>query len=361
MAKRYTLNELAALVEGEVVGDGSLQVRGLNGVEMAGADEITFVMNNKMLNALTGSRAAACIVPQGTEKLDLPHIKVRNPEYAAAVIHNHFLIEPFNAMGIHPSAHVGSKCQISDEVSVGPLVSIGDRVQIGPRVTVHPGVVIGNDCVIGEETTLYPNVTIANDTVIGKRVIIHAGAAIGSDGFGFASDPDSGSHIKKPQVGNVQIDDDVEIGANSCVDRAAFGTTRIRSGTKIDNLVMVAHNVDIGENSILVAQVGIAGSTSVGNNAVLGAKSGLAGHLEIGDRVMVAAMGGVHSNLKPGSVVGGIPAFEIRKWGKATATFSRLPDMYKDLRRLRKEVDRLKKLLPEKDAVTERDGEEGQV
>lgn len=345
MAKQYTLNELARLVQGEVVGDGDLQVNGLNGVDMAEEGEITFVMNNKMLSALARSRAAACIVPQGIEEIDLPQIKVQNPEYAAAIIHNHFLSEPFNAQGIHPSAHVGNECHINKKVSVGPLVSIGDRVQIDAKVTIYPGVVIGNDCVIGEEAILYPNVTIAKDTVIGKRVIIHAGAAIGSDGFGFASDPDTGSHMKKPQVGNVQIDDDVEIGANSCVDRAAFGTTRIRSGTKIDNLVMVAHNVDIGENSILVAQVGIAGSTTIGKSAVLGAKSGFAGHLKIGDRSMVAAMSGVHTNLKEGSVVGGAPAFEIRKWGKATAAFARLPDIYKDLRRLRKEVDSLKTLV----------------
>lgn len=358
MAKQYTLNELAELVQGQVVGDGNLQINGLNGVNMAEEDEITFVMNNKMLSDLAGSKAAACIVPNSIEGLNLPHIKVQNPEYAAAVIHNNFLDDPFQAQGIHPSAYVGNECQINDEVSVGPLVAIGDHVRIEARVTIYPGVVIGDDCVICEDTILYPNVTLARDTIVGRRVIIHAGASIGSDGFGFASDPHSGTHLKKPQVGNVQIDDDVEIGANSCVDRAAFGTTRIRSGTKIDNLVMIAHNVDIGENSILVGQVGIAGSTTLGRNVVLGGRAGIGGHLHIGDGAMVAGMSGVHSNLKDGAVVGGAPAFDARKWGKATAVFARLPDMHKEVRRLKKEIDSLKKLLPEQYGATERNGEE---
>ena len=206
-----------------------------------------------------------------------------------------------------------------------PLVFVGDRVKVGEKVTIYPGVVIGSDCVIGDETVLHANVSIADRTVIGNRVIIHSGVSIGSDGFGYATDK-TGRHTKKSQVGNVQIDDDVEIGANSCVDRAAFGTTRIRSGAKIDNLVMVAHNVDVGENVILVGQVGIAGSTTLGKNVVLGGQAGVAGHLKIGDRAIVAAMGGVHSNLKEGAVVGGAPAFDIKKWGRATASFTRMPE-----------------------------------
>ena len=300
MAKLYTLNELAALVKGEVAGDGNLQVSGLNGIDLASDDEITFVINPKKATGLATTRAAACIVPIDLEESVLPHIRVQNPEYAAAVIHNHFLVEPFDAQGIHPSAQVGNDCQINSEVSVGPFVSIGNLVRIGARVTIHPGVVIGDECVISEDTIVYPNVTIAKGSVIGKRVIIHAGTSIGTDGFGFATDPATGTHLKKPQVGNVQIDDDVEIGANSCIDRAAFGTTRVRSGVKIDNLVMIAHNVDIGENSILISRVGIAGSTTLGRNVVLGAKAGVAGHLHIGDRVMVAAKSGVHTNLKEG-------------------------------------------------------------
>ena len=181
--------------------------------------------------------------------------------------------------------------------------------------------------------------------------------AIGSDGFGYATDQ-AGRHVKKPQVGNVQIDDDVEIGANTCVDRATFGTTHIRSGVKIDNLVMVAHNVDVGENSILISQVGIAGSSTLGKNVVLGGKAGVAGHVKIADRTMVAAMSGVHSDLPEGSVVGGSVAIDIQKWRRANASFSRLPEMVKELRLLRKQVDQMKELLQTNKKVTDLERDE---
>jgi len=344
MAETYTLNELAALVGGKVIGNGNLRVTGLNAIERAESGEITFATSPQAAQKLAGSRAAACIVSPEIKDPVLPAIQVDNPDFAAAVIHNHFLARPFQAQGIHPSAHIGTDCLIPAEVSIGPLACIGDRVRLGLRVTIYPGAVVGDDAEIGDDTILYANVTIAERTVIGSRVIIHSGAAIGSDGFGYATDK-SGQHLKKPQVGNVRIDDDVEIGANTCVDRAAFGTTRIRKGVKIDNLVMVAHNVDIGENSILVGQVGIAGSTTLGRNVLLGARAGLAGHLQIGDRVMVAAMSGVHGDLADGSVVGGVPAFDIKKWGRATAAYARLPDMLKEIRQLRREIDRLTGLI----------------
>jgi len=340
MAKSFTLKELAALVGGQISGSGDIVITGLNGMEHAADGEITFVTSSSKSQELAASRASAAIVPQTGIDTDLPCIRVENPELAATVVHTHFLRREFVAEGIHSSAHIGRECSISDQVSICPLVTVGDRVRIGDRVTLYPGVVIGDDCSIGDDTVLHANVCIAERTVIGNRVIIHAGTAIGSDGFGYATDQ-NGRHMKKPQVGNVRIDDDVEIGANSCVDRAAFGTTRIRQGVKIDNLVMVAHNVDVGENSILVAQAGVAGSTTLGNNVVLGAKAGVAGHLKLDDRVMVAAMGGVHSDLAKDSVVAGYPAFDIARWRRATASFARLPEMLKELRSLRKQVDQL--------------------
>jgi UDP-3-O-[3-hydroxymyristoyl] glucosamine N-acyltransferase len=358
MGKLCTLNKLAALVQGEVVGDGNLQVSGLNGIDYAGSDEITFVTGIKAAAGLRKTKAAACIVPLDLVDPGIPHIRAENPECAAAIIHSYFLARPFVALGIHPSAHIGRDCGIHEKVSLGPQVVVGERVRIAAGVTIHPGAVIGDDCLIGEDTIIYPNVTIGPDTIIGRRVVIHAGAAIGSDGFGYATDHKTGIHLKKPQVGNVRIDDDVEIGANSCVDRAAFGTTRIRSGVKIDNLVMVAHNVDIGANSILVGQVGIAGSTTLGRNVVLAGMAGVAGHLHIGDRSMVAAMSGVHTDLKDGSRVGGAPAFDVKEWAKASAVFARLPDMYKEIRRLRKEIESLHHQLARQTAATETDGEE---
>ena len=250
--------------------------------------------------------------------------------------------QPFEARGIHPSAVIGVDCHLASEITVGPLVAIGDRVRIGPRVCIHAGVVIEADVEIGADTVIQANGTICTGCRIGNRVVLAPGVVIGADGFGFATDRASGRHVSKPQVGIVVIEDDVEVGANTCIDRAAFGETRIRRGSRIDNLVMVAHNVEVGENGILVAQVGIAGSTRLGRNVVLGAKAGIAGHLELGDGVMVAAKAGVHNNQPPGRVVGGTPAIDIKKWGRASAAYSRLPDMVREIRRLRRELTRMR-------------------
>lgn len=346
--KTASLKELARLVDGEVVGDGSLVVTGLNSIELAGADEITFVSNRKTAAGISKSKAAAFIVPAGIECASRPHIRVGNASLASAVIHNYLLKRPFTPAGISPSAVIGEGCRLSAQVTVGPLVCLGDRVTIGDRVTLRPGVVLGNDVIIGDDSTLHANVTVADGCIIGSRVIIHSGTVIGSDGYGYAAD-EQGNHVKRPQVGIVRIDDDVEIGANVCVDRAAFGETRIGRGVKIDNLVQVAHNVVVGENSLLVAMSGIAGSTTLGKNVVLGAQTGIAGHIHLDDGVMVAAKSGVHNSQKKGSVVGGIPAVNIKLWGRASAIFSRLPQMFRDLRRLRKKVEEIARDLEKKD------------
>ncbi len=340
MSRSYTLGELADLVGGKVEGDKDLSIAALNGLQHAEPGEITFIQQKKQIPLLAECRASACIVPEHSADIPMSTIVVGRPDVAAARIHNALLQVPFTATGIHPSAVIGKECIVDDQVSIGPLVCIGDRVRIGARVTIDPGVVIGDDSIIGEGTIIHSNVSVAKGCTIGKRVILYHGVVIGSDGFGFATD-DQGCHTKKPQVGTVRIDDDVEIGANSCVDRAAFGETRIKAGTKIDNLVQVGHNVEVGVNSILVAQVGVAGSTSLGRNVVLGAKAGIAGHLHLDDGVMVAAMSGVHNNQPKGAVIGGAPAFAVKEWGKATAAYRRLPQMVKEVRRLKKVADRI--------------------
>ncbi len=344
MPNQWTLQQLADLVGGRVVGDPGLTVRSLNGIEFASEHELTFVLERRRLPLSETCRAAACIVPAGAGPQPVPTIECEQPAVAAARIHAHLLEAPFVARGIHPTAVIGRGCAIPEQVTIGPLVCLGDGVVLGERVHVHPGAVIGNNVTIGDETVIHANVVIAERCTIGRRVILHHGVVVGSDGFGLATD-NRGVHHKKPQVGTVRIDDDVEIGANSCVDRAAFGATWIKSGARIDNLVMIGHNVVVGENSILVAQTGVAGSTVLGRNVVLAAKAGVAGHLKIGDRAMVAAMGGVHNDQPDGAVVGGIPAFEAKSWGRSAAAFSRLPEMVRELRRLRKEVDHLAGLL----------------
>ncbi|MCL2457360.1 MAG: UDP-3-O-(3-hydroxymyristoyl)glucosamine N-acyltransferase [Desulfobulbus sp.] len=353
MPRECSLRQLADLVGGRVEGDPDLVVRGLNGIEHAQAGEITFVLDGKHLPLPEQCLASACIIPAGVDSLPIPAIVAEQPAVAAARIHAFLLAEPFRAQGVHPSAVLGAGCVLPAEVTIGPLVVLGDRVVVGERVIIHAGAVIGDDTMIGDDTLIHANVTVSERCAIGRRVILHHGAVIGSDGFGFATDR-MGVHYKKPQVGRVRIDDDVEIGANSCVDRAAFGVTWIKSGVKIDNLVMVGHNVVVGENSILVAQVGIAGSATLGRNVVLGAKAGVAGHLHLADQVMVAAMSGIHNNQPKGAVVGGAPAIEAKEWGRAAVAFGRLPEMVKELRRLRKEVDRLGSLL----AATQNEEEE---
>ena len=355
VSRECTLQQLADLVGGRVEGDPNLPVHGLNGIDYAGPGEITFVLDARQLPLPADCRAGACIVPPGAGPLALPAIVTHQPSVAAAQIHTYLLARPFAAQGVHPSAVIGNDCTIPEAISIGPLVCLGDGVVLGERVTLHPGVVIGNGVVIGDDSILHARVVVAEGCTVGRRVILHHGAVIGSDGFGFATDG-RGQHYKKPQVGTVRIDDDVEIGANSCVDRAAFGTTWVKSGARIDNLVMVGHNVVIGENSILVAQTGIAGSTTLGRNVVLGAKVGVAGHLHLGDQVMAAAMSGIHNNQPAGAKVGGAPAFEIRSWGRATAAFTRLPEMAKEVRRLRKEVDRLTGLS----GHTEKENQQGE-
>ena len=208
----------------------------------------------------------------------------------------------------------------------------------------HPGVVLEDGVEIGDDSTLHAHVVVGAGCVIGKRCILHPGAVIGADGFGFATDR-QGRHHKKPQVGTVRIEDDVEIGANTCIDRAAFGVTHIRRGVKIDNLVMIGHNVVIGEGSILVAQVGIAGSTTLGRHVVLGAKAGVAGHLHLGDGAMAAAKSGIHSDLEDGEVVGGSPAIPAKEWMKAAGCYNRLPEMRSEMKRMRRELDELRAAL----------------
>ena len=342
--EKKRLAELAALVQGELVGDPEVLIGGVADFDSAGEGEITFVADLKHGARLAECRAAAIIVPAAATGINGSAIRVRNPYLAVARIHALFVDEPFAATGIDARAVVGHDCHIPAEVSIGPLVYLGNRVRLGRRITLHPGVVVYDDAVIGDDAVLYANVTIGHGCRIGNRVIIHSGAVIGSDGFGYATD-ENGHHVKRPQVGVVQIDDDVEIGANTCIDRATFGKTWVKRGAKIDNLVQLGHNVVIGEDALLVAQVGIAGSATTGNNVVLGGQVGLGGHIHLGDRVMIAAKSGVHNNLEPGAVVAGIPAIPHKTWLRSSAAYAKLPEMVRELRELRRRVAELSRTM----------------
>ena len=342
--RTFTLAELAELVGGQIQGDPQTEIRALNGLELACPGEITFILEAKQGEQAEEAHASACIVPPGCELVNKPCIIAAETAVAAARIHAFLLARPFQATGIHPTAVIGEDCTIPEAVSIGPHVVLGKGVRLGERVRIDAGAVLEDQVVLGEDSVLHANVVIKQGCTLGRRVLVHAGAVIGSDGFGFATDQ-QGRHYKKPQVGTVRIDDDVEIGANTCIDRAAFGQTWIKAGVKIDNLVMIGHNVVIGEGSILVSQVGIAGSTTLGHHVVLAAKAGVAGHLHLGDGVQVAAKSGIHSNIPAGTTVGGSPAIEARKWMKSAGLYNRLPEMNKELRNLRREVEELKAAL----------------
>jgi UDP-3-O-[3-hydroxymyristoyl] glucosamine N-acyltransferase len=339
--KELSLETLARMVQGVVIGDKTIGIRGVAPLENAGPGDISFLAKAKQAGLLENTGAGAVLVPLGVSGTDaLPVIQVKDPYLAVAIIHSHFLAEPFVATGVHPRAFVGLDCILGQKISIAPLAVLGNRVRLGERVSIAAGAVIGDDVQIGDDTTINANVTVYNGSVIGNRVAIHSGTIIGSDGFGYAAN-ERGQHIKRPQVGIVRIDDDVEIGANCCIDRAAFGVTWIKSGAKIDNLVQIGHNVVVGENSLLVSQVGISGSTTLGRNVVMGGQAGIAGHLEIGDQVMVAARGGIHNDQPKGAVVGGTPGIPIRQWAKCSAIYAKLPELQSQVRNNTKAIAEL--------------------
>ena len=339
--KEVSVEFLASLVTGQVDGDGGVTIRGFAPLDSAGEGDISFLAKAKDEELLTTSDGVAFIVPLAVKKCnDKPVIRVKDPYLAVAVIHSYLIEKPFDNKGIHPRAYVGEKCLLGKKITIAPLAVLGDRVTLGERVTIESGAVIGDDVTIGDDSTVKANVTIACECTIGRRVTIHSGTVIGSDGYGYAAN-ERGEHLKRPQVGTVRIDDDVEIGANCAIDRAAYGTTWIKSGAKIDNLVQVAHNVIIGENSLIVAQVGLAGSTTLGRNVVMGGQSATAGHVVLGDQVMLAARGAVHNDQPKGAVLGGAPGIPIRQWAKSCAVFAKLPELQKSVRNNSKAITRL--------------------
>jgi len=339
-----TLEEIAQLLQGELKGPPGFNARGIQSLTAAGPDEISFAVGSHFKEEVEKSKAGALILPKDWPYgLDRPSILVKDPYLAYALIATAFLDKPFSALGVSPKAHVGSNCKIDRNVSIYPEVFIGDRVCIGQYVTLHPGVYVGNDVCIEDKTTLYPNVVVYESCRLGKRVAVHAGTVIGSDGFGYARRGES--HVKIPQTGIVVIEDDVEIGANVTIDRAALGETRIGRGTKIDNLVQVGHNVSIGANSLLVAFVGIAGSTRIGKGVVLGGQVGVGGHIELGDRAMVGAQSGVTKSLAAGEVVTGSPAMPHKLFLRVGSAFKRLPEMVKQIRDLKERINRLEDKL----------------
>jgi len=347
-----TVAEVAKLVDGTVVGDDSHVLRGISSLTEAEPGDVSFLANPKYAPYLEETKASAVLVGKHQKDNEIIQIVVANPDYAFAKVVEAYGPRPQPLQpGVHPTAVLGEGAELGEDVAIGAYAVIGDGVHIGSGSRIFPHVFVGPATTIGAETTLYPHVTVREGCRLGQRVIIHSGAVIGSDGFGYASV--EGVHHKIPQVGVVEIGDDVEIGANTTIDRARFGRTVIGAGTKIDNLVQIAHNVEIGEHCILVAQVGVAGSTVLGKHVQLAGQCGVGGHLSIGDQAIVAAQSGVSKNVPPRTVVRGYPARDmksfqnheiaIRRLPKTQATVkqleARMADLEAELQRLREEKD----------------------
>jgi UDP-3-O-[3-hydroxymyristoyl] glucosamine N-acyltransferase len=333
----FTLQELASLSGGELTGDPSLQITGAASLVEAAPGEISFFANRKYVGLLRKTRASALFIPADfAEAITPAQIRVANPTKAFEQVVVKFAPKPITfAPGVHPTAIVDVSAQLGQRVSIQPHAVIEARARIGDDTVIGAGSYIGHETVIGRACLIYPRVTIRERSRIGARVIIHSGAVIGADGFGF--EMVDGQHQKIQQLGIVQIDDDVEIGANTTVDRARFGRTWIQEGVKIDNLVQIAHNVVIGKNSVIVAQTGISGSTRVGERVTMAGQVGIAGHVEIGDGTIIAAQSGVSKSL-PGGAWFGYPAVPFAQAKEQIAWIHRLGKLFARVKEIEKKL-----------------------
>jgi UDP-3-O-[3-hydroxymyristoyl] glucosamine N-acyltransferase len=337
---QFSAAQIALIINGKVEGDANKTVTSFGKIEEASAEQLSFLANPKYAEWLNATSASAILVSPGTEALGKNLIVVNDPYGCLGKLLTLFYPKEENSnIGVSDQAWIDDQAVVSEKATVFHRVTVTRGAKIAPGVVLYPGVYIGEDVVIGEDTLVYPNVTVYSRSVIGKRVILHAGVVVGSDGFGFAN-PGS-SNDKIPQVGYVQIDDDVEIGANTTIDRGTLGRTWIQKGAKIDNLVQIAHNVVVGEYSVIAALSGISGSTKLGKGVILAGQAGLVGHINLGDHVVVSAQSGVHDDVPAGEVVSGSPHLPHRDWLRVVALTSRLPDMKKDVRLMQKKVEEL--------------------
>lgn len=339
---KLTVQELAGRLGCPFAGDGDTLVTGVGSLEGAKKGDLVFLARPKHRPALDLSAASAAVIPAGEDYGRIPVIKSPDPHLTFVRAVELFYEPTRPAPGVHPLAAVSPSAKIGAGASIGPLAWVGDGAEIGAGAVIHALAAISPGVRIGEGSVIHSHASIREGTSVGKRVIIHDGVVLGADGFGFLKAAD-GRHIKIPQIGRVVIEDDVEIGSNSTVDRATLDATVIRKGAKLDDLVMVGHNVEVGENAILVAQVGISGSSSVGRDAILSGQVGIADHVAIGDGAIVAAKTGVTKDVPAGAMVAGIPHVDIREWRKFWAAAPRLYDLVKEVKRLRERVEELEK------------------
>jgi UDP-3-O-[3-hydroxymyristoyl] glucosamine N-acyltransferase len=341
-----TLADLANLINAELRGDGGAQITGANSLEAGRAGEVTFIADAARSSQAPSSAAAAFIVPAklaDSENLagrNLLIVKDAKLAFARAI--QALYAHAYEARGISADLALGDGSTLGADCSIHPRVTIGRNSNIGERVTLHPGVVIGDGCRVGQDTVLFANVSVYDGTEIGARCRIHSGTVLGADGFSFTPD-EQGRQVKLLQVGRVVIEDDVEIGANCCVDRAGFGETRIRRGAKFDNLIQIGHNVEVGENTVVAALAGFSGGTKIGRGCIIAGQIGTNQHITIGDGAIITARTGVTKSVEAGKLMGGMmAAMDYQQWRKAHVLYTRLPELFDRLRQLEKEVQRSK-------------------
>ena len=329
------LSTIATRLGSDLNGSGEVEIRRVLGIDEAGPGDLTFVSNPKYASKAQTTKASAVIVSPGFPEIPIPSLRHPNPYLTFARAIELFYEPPRPARGIDPAARIAATAKIGEGASIGPFAVIDDDVEIGQNCTLYPFVHIARGARIGDHFKAYSNVSVREFCRIGNNVILQDGARIGADGFGYAK-KDDGSYYKIVQSGIVVLEDDVEVGANATVDRATIGETRIRRGAKIDNLVQVGHSSEVGENTLLCAQVGLGGSSKIGRDVILTGQVGVAGHLEIGDRVVATAQTGIPNSVEPDQVISGYPAIDNKLWLKSSAVFKRLPELMKRIEALEK-------------------------
>lgn len=342
----FSAKQIAEYIQGVIIGDEEATVHTFAKIEEGIPGALSFLSNPKYTHHIYDTKSSIVLVNkdfQPERDIQATLIKVDNAYESLAKLMTLYEMSKPKKSGIDPLASVAASAKIGKNVYIGAFACIEEGAEIGDNAYIHPHVTVGCNAKVGENTILYPQVTIYHDCRVGNQCIIHAGAVIGADGFGFA--PSAEGYEKIPQIGIAIIEDNVEIGANTCIDRSTMGATIVHKGVKLDNLIQVAHNVEVGSHTVMASQVGVAGSTKIGEWCMFGGQVGVAGHIQIGDHVNVGAQSGIPGNTKSGSSLMGYPAIEPKQFARSSAVFKKLPDMYSELGRLQREIEELKKQL----------------
>ena len=342
----FSAKQIAEFIQGTIVGDENATVHTFAKIEVGIPGAISFLSNPKYTPYIYDTQSSIVLVnndfvPEKEVKATL--IKVNNAYESLAKLLNLYEMSKPKKTGIDPLAYIAPTAKIGENVYIAPFACVGDNAEIGDNTSLHPHATVGSGAKVGHDCILYPHVTVYHDCRVGNHCILHAGSVVGADGFGFAPSPEG--YEKIPQIGITILEDNVEIGANTCIDRATMGATIIRKGVKLDNLIQIAHNVEVGSHTVMASQVGIAGSTKIGEWCMFGGQVGVAGHIKVGNKVNMGAQSGVHSSIKDGEALIGTPPMPLKGYFKSSAVFRKLPEMYLELNSLKKEIEELKKQL----------------